>query len=134
MSRGMWIVITRRTRYHVSFFSKPSFVPPSDSKLLSYRSQPGMPPQPGIFPLSYPSSHKAARHGDISDMNIPYHQHHHHSTIAGPSSRTHGVFQRIYSSLPQSRLIASVSEQEVLSMTERKRSDGEKSLESWEKR
>lgn len=44
--------------------------------------------------MSYPASHKAARHGDVSDMNISYQQHHqqHHSTIAGPSSRTNGSF------------------------------------------
>lgn len=47
-----------------------------------------MPPQPGMFPLSYPSSHKV-RSNDIPEMNITY-QHHQPNSIAGPSSRIHG--------------------------------------------
>ncbi|KAF9459318.1 hypothetical protein BDZ94DRAFT_1049201 [Collybia nuda] len=47
-----------------------------------------MPPQPGMFPLTYPSSHKT-RPNDISEMTITY-QHHQHSSVAGPSSRMQG--------------------------------------------
>ncbi|KAJ7498573.1 hypothetical protein FB451DRAFT_1384379 [Mycena latifolia] len=40
-----------------------------------------MPPQPGIFPVPYPSSSK-------DTMNITYQ---HHNAVAGPSSRTHNI-------------------------------------------
>ncbi|TFK39476.1 hypothetical protein BDQ12DRAFT_681847 [Crucibulum laeve] len=49
-----------------------------------------MPPQPGVFAVPYGSAHGKARTGgygaDVSDI----YQHHHHSQVAGPSSRAHG--------------------------------------------
>src|SRR6266850_595082 len=64
-----------------------------------------MPPQPGVFPLPYASTHKARAnptelHNGTSDLVTgypppPHHTIHHTSSsalLAGPSSRPHGMF------------------------------------------
>jgi hypothetical protein len=62
-----------------------------------------MPPQPGVFPLPYASTHKARAnpteiHNGATDVNTsylppPHHTIHHTSSalLAGPSSRPHGT-------------------------------------------
>ncbi|KAF8269667.1 hypothetical protein EI94DRAFT_922783 [Lactarius quietus] len=62
-----------------------------------------MPPQPGVFPLPYASTHKARAnpteiHNGTADVNTtylppPHHTIHHTSSalLAGPSSRQHGA-------------------------------------------
>ena len=63
-----------------------------------------MPPQPGVFPLPYASTHKARAnpteiHNGTTDVSTsylppPHHTIHHTSStlLAGPSSRPHGTF------------------------------------------
>src|ERR1700722_15329 len=53
--------------------------------ITNTRRSEDMPPQPGMFPISYSSTHKAraSNHADVSDITYQQthqhqHQHHHH--------------------------------------------------------
>ena len=80
-------------------------LPRTNSNSLTFRSGPyTMPPQPGVFPLPYASTHKARAnptesHNGTTDVVTtylppPHHTIHHTSSalLPGPSSRPHGAF------------------------------------------